>query len=915
VKRRWIITVCLLLASGTALAWLQWHSATGEITPRPLLNMIADAQRQIERIPLGLTRVNPEEENEIGREMARRYGGSPPAGQSGDEAQRITEYLNAVGQRLAANVKRKAIRYNFHYIDDASFVNAFALPGGQIFFGRGLLNLLETEDELASILGHEIAHVDARHCIERLQYELKSRKIGLGGLYRLGRPAVMIFQAGYTKEQEAEADRLGLETSVAAGYSPAGAIRVMERFAQLSQGVPRQHTSPIGEIASVPKQTLQEYFRSHPPPRERIAFFEKMIAERGWDAKAAQRPLALRELFVVQEAAELAGRGLYLAAIRRYEEALRLNPESVPAWEGLASAHWGLHNADAALRAATEALKRQPGLERMWSLVGQILIVTDTAGAPARLARMTRDLSPPPSAVYSAWERLTQAAWRAGEAAATAEAAEQALRLKPDTAENWVLLARALAAAKGAAPAHFAQIQKQLIEGRDESVRISRDTELLVQVIAVGLDALSGRIAGVDAFWQRNPTLGAATEARLRRELGWWLHRAGKLNEAVAQFDAARQRVSSQETQRATAWVISDIGRQTDARAWYVAGSPVEDSAMQALIAWRQDEFDSARGWFASAVKAEAAWLEPRWVANNYSAASAKVFRVLQAGDFDRTGNFARAIELYRMGLRDWPESVGVWQGLARASWRSGDANETVRAATETLLRNVDLEEMWELLARALGAADPRGGAARFERTMRELKPAEALNMQVSLDLAGLRFLAGDARGMESYRQLRGRASGSQESAESIRRMAWWMYRAGKLREAWGELENSRRRNFQDAATIRLLAWVESDLGNQERAETHWRDSRSGPDSAEHAALESLIQRRKNQGKPANEAFQRAAQQDPVWMTANWPANNYSPAAARVFAELRTSEIARRRDAEQRARQGGVATPAQPSGR
>lgn len=281
----------VLLAGAGVLARLQWNRATGEITPRPLLYLIADAQRQVERIPLALTRVKPAEENEIGRELARRYG---RLAASDAKAQRTTAYLEMVGQRAAKNVRRKAVRYTFHYIDDPDFINAFALPGGQIFFGRGLLNLLETEDELASILGHEIAHVDARHCIERLQYELKSRKLGLEGLYRLGRPAVLLFQAGYTKEEEAEADRLGLRLAVEAGYSPAGAISAMERFARLSQRTARQPSSPAQEIAAVPIQVLQEYFRSHPPARERIARFEKEIEDHGWDRNRPQRPISIR---------------------------------------------------------------------------------------------------------------------------------------------------------------------------------------------------------------------------------------------------------------------------------------------------------------------------------------------------------------------------------------------------------------------------------------------------------------------------------------------------------------------------------------------------------------------------------------------------------------------------------------------
>ena len=294
VKRQHISTVVVLLLGAGTLAALEWRNASTEITPRPLLYLVADAEREAERLPLTLTRVSEEEENRIGRELAAGHRGLPPQSSASD-AQRISEYLQEVGGRLTVHVKRKGIRYEFHYLDDPSLVNAFALPGGQIFFGRGLLKLLDSEDELAVILGHEIAHVDERHAIEKLQYELQSRKLGLDGLYRLGSFGVQLFQAGYSKEQELDADRAGLELSVAAGYSPGAAIDAMSRLGQLRQRAQTQASSPVEELAGVPIQALQEYFRPHPPEADRIAAFERQILSNGWNRNEPQRPLAIRE--------------------------------------------------------------------------------------------------------------------------------------------------------------------------------------------------------------------------------------------------------------------------------------------------------------------------------------------------------------------------------------------------------------------------------------------------------------------------------------------------------------------------------------------------------------------------------------------------------------------------------------------
>ena len=302
------LAVGLLLVAGSAgIFVLQHRKIRAEVSPRPLLYLVADTEREAERIPLELTRVSDQKENEIGDQMAREFG-LVPARPTDEESNRFRAYLNTVGMRVAAQVRRKGIHYRFHYEPSNAFVNAEALPGGQIIVGRGLMKLMESEDELAAVLGHEIAHVDQRHAIERLQYELKSRELGLEGFYQLGSLGVRLFQAGYTKEQELEADRVGLGYAVAAGYSPAGAVDLMQRFAKLDPENRKAPASPVEEMAGVPIQALQEYFRSHPPAAERIAAFEAEIASNEWNRKTPKRPLALRAIFQAEEAKELGQR-------------------------------------------------------------------------------------------------------------------------------------------------------------------------------------------------------------------------------------------------------------------------------------------------------------------------------------------------------------------------------------------------------------------------------------------------------------------------------------------------------------------------------------------------------------------------------------------------------------------------------
>lgn len=307
---RRLLLAAIFLVGFVALYSLQRAKATAPISPAPILYLVADTEREAERIPLALTRISDEDENDIGDHLAAEYGLSSPNHNSPDtfhDDAQIEGYLNTVGSRLTQNVLRKGIHYHFYLEDDPYLINAYALPGGQIVVGRGLLNLLETEDELAAVLGHEITHVDNRHAIEKLQYELASRKIGLDLVYQIASPVVQLFEAGYSKEQELEADRIGVELAFDAGYSPEGGVTLMKRFAKLETQEQYEEShradSPISEAAQVSLKALQDYFQSHPPAIERQAAIESEIKGEGWNAGAPQRPLAIRDLLLNDEKA------------------------------------------------------------------------------------------------------------------------------------------------------------------------------------------------------------------------------------------------------------------------------------------------------------------------------------------------------------------------------------------------------------------------------------------------------------------------------------------------------------------------------------------------------------------------------------------------------------------------------------
>ncbi len=155
-----------------------------------------------------------------------------------------------------------------------------------MFIGKGLVSLMDTEDELAAVLGHEVEHIDHYHCAERTQQERIFRKIPLGELVAL---PIEVFEAGYTKDQELEADREGTRLAVEAGYSASGAVHMFEAFERLDKRYRERASSPEQELSQVALETIEGYFRSHPRPEDRIKQLNELhLPDR------PERPLVVR---------------------------------------------------------------------------------------------------------------------------------------------------------------------------------------------------------------------------------------------------------------------------------------------------------------------------------------------------------------------------------------------------------------------------------------------------------------------------------------------------------------------------------------------------------------------------------------------------------------------------------------------
>ncbi|HQS82097.1 MAG TPA: M48 family metalloprotease [Thiobacillus sp.] len=207
-----------------------------------------------------LTGYSLEEENRIGRQISGNLLGAVPLVRDN----KLQNYVNLVGNWVALQSGRQEVTWHFGVLDTEA-INAFAAPGGYIFVTKGLYRLLNTEAELAGVLGHEIAHVTQKHHLKVLKQSSLIGALGQAASSKAkGSDQVVqnligngaeIMARGLDKNAEHEADRVGMVYAARAGYDPWGLPSVLQDMAALPAGDNR--TSLL--------------YKTHPHPADRLA--------------------------------------------------------------------------------------------------------------------------------------------------------------------------------------------------------------------------------------------------------------------------------------------------------------------------------------------------------------------------------------------------------------------------------------------------------------------------------------------------------------------------------------------------------------------------------------------------------------------------------------------------------------------
>lgn len=383
--KRWLslgIVVALLIV---ALALSQWRKPHAEVSPDAVLHFIGDTEQELSRLPMSATRLSDADEIRIGNELAARYKYMEDLQNDTDENKQFRRYVEKVGTNVAARAQRK-LPYQFHFIPDRYMINAFAIPGGHVYIGKGLLDLMDSEDELASVLGHEIAHIDRRHAVERLQVEARLRHLGLFRL--LIELPIEVFEAGYSKEQELEADREGTRLAVNSGYSPTGAVRMFEAFDRRFREAKEEQTkSPQEEASRLVLSTLGDYFRTHPSSQERIAQIQNLITQEHWSARD-EKPFALAYLLWTDRARLALQQHKYKEGAALASRALDSYPNHEPALLIEADAEYYQANFSRAAEIYRELVKLQPNNVGYIQHYGFLLSCADRRNAAGRFSEV-----------------------------------------------------------------------------------------------------------------------------------------------------------------------------------------------------------------------------------------------------------------------------------------------------------------------------------------------------------------------------------------------------------------------------------------------------------------------------------------------------------------------------------------------
>lgn len=259
------LTIAVLLTAIPAVASAQVSDWLKKVDPRKAVSVAKAATDSYDE----------EEEVAIGRVVAARVLANYPL----SENTKLQKYVTMVGQTVAAYSERPSLDWHFIVLD-SELVNAFAAPGGYVFVTTGALSQMSSEAELAAVLGHEIAHVNEKHVLQAVKrgnvvsasLDFAADGVANGGITdemgeKIGQLAFdKLFSSGFSRKDELEADRTGVQLASSAGYRSASYLDFLRALDRLAGS----NSSSFRQLGS-----------THPKPGDRITSVEGAVSNDG----------------------------------------------------------------------------------------------------------------------------------------------------------------------------------------------------------------------------------------------------------------------------------------------------------------------------------------------------------------------------------------------------------------------------------------------------------------------------------------------------------------------------------------------------------------------------------------------------------------------------------------------------------
>lgn len=259
-----VIFFSVILLSGVVLVVLLINKRIKtqyETTLAPAFQLLGLTTKTVDRTLSRVIPLDATDEGEYGRAIAARYECNV------DPEDKDHIYVNQV-MAYVAEQAHKPFEYKTFVVDYYD-PNAFALPGGVVIVTRGLLDMLESEAQLAGILAHEIGHIELSHCFDLVKFEILTEKYAGESIGFIADMIVALFlRHSFSKTMENEADEFAFATIRNTAYDPYG---VGEAFEQLNEYYEQYGFTTDDEHADV----LRDYFMSHPPLELRIEKFKE----------------------------------------------------------------------------------------------------------------------------------------------------------------------------------------------------------------------------------------------------------------------------------------------------------------------------------------------------------------------------------------------------------------------------------------------------------------------------------------------------------------------------------------------------------------------------------------------------------------------------------------------------------------